>query len=427
MLKRLSFDVEVLTPAFVGGHEPRKLDEYTPLRPHTVRGLLRWWFRAAAGALMWPADDSDSARRLVISELRKAESALFGDTDRASNVVVLPPPELDRARRRTVAKPDPKRSPGLRYLGYGLFEDSKDPEAIHPHATPGAGPISITLGLRREVAGAPELLGAIIWLWTNLGGLGARSRRGYGSLRLAKADSSLNVPRNLIEQPSTPTELVQQLQAGIAWATQVFLDHLPKFTSFPLQRAPGGPHPELRTLYGIAGNDSIVALAGMFSSGNEAMERMGRLFQNFRSTLERNQLGMPPLADYFAVKNSITSRRPPSSLERAAFGLPLPFYFRSLQGAKATFQPENADRLASPLLLRIHALKTGAGQRYVGTLINLVGREDKYVHPLLARRLVERKEDVPFAPPGGTILRQFIQWARTEASKAQARKLGGQQ
>ncbi len=49
MLKRLSFDVEVLTPAFVGGHEPRKLDEYTPLRPHTVRGLLRWWFRAAAG------------------------------------------------------------------------------------------------------------------------------------------------------------------------------------------------------------------------------------------------------------------------------------------------------------------------------------------------------------------------------------------
>jgi RAMP superfamily len=50
MLKRLSFEVEVLTPAFVGGHEPRKLDEYTPLRPHTVRGLLRWWFRAAADA-----------------------------------------------------------------------------------------------------------------------------------------------------------------------------------------------------------------------------------------------------------------------------------------------------------------------------------------------------------------------------------------
>ena len=71
--------------------------------------------------------------------------------------------------------------------------------------------------------------------------------------------------------------------------------------------------------------------------------------------------------------------------------------------------------------------KTGAGQRYVGTLINLVGRGDKYVHPLLARRLVERKEEVPFAPPNGAILRQFIQWAKAEASKAQARKLGGQQ
>lgn len=425
MLKRLSFDVEVLTPAFVGGHEPRKLDEYTPLRPHTVRGLLRWWFRASAGALMWPADDSDSARRLMLTELRKAESALFGDTTRVSNVVVLPP-VVDPARRRPCAKPDPKRSPGLRYLGYGLFEDSKDPEAIHPHATPGAGAITITLGLRREVAGTAELLGAAVWLWTHLGGVGARSRRGYGSLRLVKADDAMDIPRKLIDQPSTPAELVQQLHDGIAWATQVFLDQLPKFTTLLLRRASGGPHPELRTLYGVEGNDSIVALAGMFGSASEAMERMGRLFQSFRSTLERHQLGMPPLADYFAVKNGITSRRPPSSLERAAFGLPLPFYFRSLQGAKATFQPENADRLASPLLLRIHALKTGAGQRYVGTLINLVGRGDKYVHPLLARRLVERKEDVPFAPPNGAILRQFIQWARTEASKAQARKLGGQ-
>lgn len=121
MLKRLSFDVEVLTPAFVGGHEPRKLDEYTPLRPHTVRGLLRWWFRAAAGALMWPADDSDSARRLVIAELRKAESALFGDTERVSNVVVLPP-TVERSRCRLVA----------RYVGTLINLVGREDKYVHP-------------------------------------------------------------------------------------------------------------------------------------------------------------------------------------------------------------------------------------------------------------------------------------------------------
>ncbi|MEZ4363812.1 MAG: type III-B CRISPR module RAMP protein Cmr1 [Kofleriaceae bacterium] len=425
MLKRLSFDVEVLTPAFVGGHEPRKLDEHTPLRPHTIRGLLRWWFRAAAGSVLWPTDQSERARRRMIVELRKVESALFGDTEHASNVMVLPP-KVSRAQCQPFEIPDSRRSPGQRYLGYGLFEDGRRPEAIYPHHTP----IPVTLRLRREITGAPDLLGATVWLWTALGGIGARSRRGYGSLRLVKADDAMRIKGHLIDQPSTHTDLVKQLHDGIAWATNVFLEYLPKFTTHPLQRAPGGPHPELRTLYGIDGDDSIVALAGMFGAASEAMERMGRLFQSFRSTLERHRLGMPPLADYFAVKNSITSRRPPSSLDRAAFGLPLPFYFRSLQGAKATFLPQHADRLASPLLLRIHALKISTGQRYVGTLINLVGRGDSYVHPLLARRLVERKdkdkESGSFAPPNGAILRQFIQWAKTEASNEQARKLRGQ-
>jgi hypothetical protein len=48
------------------------------------------------------------------------------------------------------------------------------------------------------------------------------------------------------------------------------------------------------------------------------------------------------------------------------------------------------------------------------------------VHPLLARQLVERSAKTPFAPPSGDILRQFIQWAKAEASKAQARQFGGQ-
>jgi hypothetical protein len=116
-----------------------------------------------------------------------------------------------------------------------------------------AGEIQQFVGGHAEavVVSLPELLGATIWLWTHLGGLGARSRRAYGSLRLVKADETLRIPRKLIDQPSTPSELVQQLRDGIPWATELFREHLSKLTTFPLQlfvaqcshRSSGAPGP----------------------------------------------------------------------------------------------------------------------------------------------------------------------------------------
>ena len=127
---------------------------------------------------------------------------------------------------------------------------------------------------------------------------------------------------------------------------------------------------------------------------------------------------MPPLADYFTVKTSLQSRRPPASVDRAAFGLPLPFYVRSLGGEKATFQPEHgdSDRLASPLLFRIHVLGRDPNRRYVAVLVNLAGARG--AHPLLGGQLVERKMRRPFPAPDGQIIQQFISWARAEVERA---------
>lgn len=421
LMKRLECQLELLTPAFLGGHEPRKLDEITPIRPHSVRGLLRWWFRAAAATLLWPLDDTPQARERVISELRRVESAIFGSTKQSSTLMVLPP-EVDRLRWGPYHVPDAKRSPGLRYLGYGLFED-RVPEAISP------GAFTLALGLRRELKSVPELLGATLWLWTALGGLGARSRRGFGSLHLVKAAAELRIPREHLSLRNLPSSLLEQMRQGLTWAVGIFREHLPTLTSFPLQGG-SGPYLELRTLCGLEAPDALTVLPGMFNAGTDAMERMGRLFQDFRSTIRRNDLGMPPHADYFAVKTSITSRRPPTTLDRAAFGLPLPFYFRSLQGAKATFTPASLDRLASPLLFRVHALETAGGdRRFAATLINLVanaqGDNAKYVHPLLGHALIERERKEPFPPPSGLLLRQFTRWAKAEASKLQTERLGG--
>ncbi len=414
MLKRLECQLELLTPAFLGGHEPRKLDEITPVRAHSVRGQLRWWFRTAAATLIWPANDTPQAREQAIAELRRIESEIFGDTKRISNLVVLPP-EVDRNRCRVYPAPDAKSAPGLRYLGYGLFEGNSPPEAIAP------GTFTLTLGLRSERKSVPELLGATLWLWTTLGGLGARSRRGFGSLRLSKAPAELEIRSNLLSLRTHPNELLEQLRKGIDWVTEVFREHLPTFLISPLQSG-NGPHLELRTLYGLQGPDALTVLPGMHSSSIEAMERMGRLFRDFRSTLRCRALGREPHADYAAVKESITSGRPPTSLKRAAFGMPLPFLFRSMNHATATFTPVGANRLASPLLLRVHRVSTG----YVATLVNLVARESEYVHPLLGKTLtMRRRPPAPFRAPSGTILRDFTQWAKAQAPEIEVRRQRG--
>lgn len=411
MLTKLAFDVELLTPAYIGGPTPRRLDEHMPLRPSTVRGMLRWWFRAGAAALLWPRDDSGDERARVIEALGQAESILFGSTERASPVVVLPP---EGGVPKEMPPPDPAEFPGVRYLGYGLFDDRN----IVPESLRTPPLLRLTLGLRRDVAGVRELLGATVWLWMALGGLGARSRRGFGSMKLAGAGDTLGWPDDLRRDVATHAELVQQLVRGLDWATDVFREHLPKLTQHPLEIGKG-PHPELRTIRGIG---TVTVLPVDAASGPEALERTGRLFRDFRSTLRRNDLGMPPLADYFAVKTSIQARRPPSNVDRAAFGLPLPFYFRSLGGAKATFEPaperdlEDADRLASPLCFRVHTLGQDPDRKFVAVLVNLA--EAHGASPLLGRKIVERGMRRPFNAPDGKIITQFISWALAEAERA---------
>jgi hypothetical protein len=46
-------------------------------------------------------------------------------------------------------------------------------------------------------------------------------------------------------------------------------------------------------------------------------------------------------------------------VKRAAFGLPIVFYYRSLGGAKGTLEGERHDRRASPLFIRVTRLANG--------------------------------------------------------------------
>src|SRR5271157_4269420 len=73
-----SYEIELITPMFGGGVEPRMNDPSFPIRPTAIRGQLQFWWRATVGA-----------QYATLAGLRAAQSAVWGSTERASRVRVL--------------------------------------------------------------------------------------------------------------------------------------------------------------------------------------------------------------------------------------------------------------------------------------------------------------------------------------------------
>lgn len=425
----IHLELETVTPVFAAGATPRRIDPHTPIRPSAVRGALRQWFRATAVAVLVPRSGGTSQDALI-KELARLEAQVFGDTERASPFAVLAPTfpvtEQGALHHFPPGEPDRIRWAGLRYLGYGLFEDKlKGAQAIADHRR-----FDLRLALRRrgdrEQADLRELLSATAWLWLNLGALGARSRRGFGAIRLYPGEHDGFVCReDLRVPPADNRALASYLAAGKTWAWQAFYDHLR--TTFDKRRPDDidGKAADLpmRTLAGV---ETFTPLPHEFADPIEALDFAGRLFRDYRSTLERGKRGEQPLPDYTSVKAAIQRRRPPGSVDRAAFGLPLPFYFRSLGGQRTRFVPRRPgakspdDRLASPLCIRICPVGDAHSPRYVPVLYNWA--ETRGAQPLLGCEVWDEvSRGIVAEIPDSKIIASFIDWAWRQPRRASGR------
>jgi len=145
MLKRITFEIETITPMFLAGADQGKAE----LRAASIKGLLRFWWRALQA-------ESD------IAELRKKEAGIFGSSDEktggskfslrvvASNPITgkFSPLPHSTTKKFTFVGIAPKQT-------FTIFINSKND--------------------------ANEF-GNILEISLLLGGLGRRSRRGFGSV-----------------------------------------------------------------------------------------------------------------------------------------------------------------------------------------------------------------------------------------------------
>lgn len=344
-MHKLSLTYRLLTPAWLGGPE-----QSTPeVRMQSLKGLLRWWYRAAD------------------PEFSLHESDVFGGIARGkgqSPVLLRPEPvdfkpwawdeplvrRFDEGHGRNMFN-------GIRYLcgpGVQAFKEVR-------RALPADLRFTVHMVWPRLASGelgGRQLRGAVsaAWLLGHLGGMGARGRRGWGSLSLErwkweKGETDLaGLP--LLCTSASVTEWYE----GLGQAMRTFDRWFPKRRA---QRKGTDTHPN------TWGREFALVLRSRTYTGATAwaaaMDDSGKVFQRFRRRYQ---------PDYDRVKAWLSRGGPPLAPHRASFGLPLSFRFSSVQGATAWAMASRderiqADRHASILHVRVASLADGLHPLYL--------------------------------------------------------------
>ena len=346
MAARIDITLETVTPLFLGGAEPRGKPE---LRSPSFRGALRYWLRAALGGVL--GDDEKA--------VRCAEASVFGSTEEewggASAVIIqvshptLTPQEFRKQPAQTIIKygRQLKQPTGRDYLYWPMAQFRNLPARyfIPPNT-------SFTLTLRVR-PGVPDwesklyqAMGAL-WLLVQLGGVGSRSRRTAGSLVVSEPEQFSNLSFAL--KGSTPRDIAAELGEGLkrirTTLERVYKAEPPKFQ---------GPHAAFDVLHPQV---CKIWVLGLWASWEKAVESIGAAFRDFRTYRE---------PDHTEVERWLNGESI-STVERAVFGLPLPFRYQN--GPSGTVQGrtqpagEEITRRASPLWLKVSKTK---GEQFAG-------------------------------------------------------------
>lgn len=159
-MRELRVTLETVTAVLVHG-----TDGKTPeLRPPSFRGVMRYWWRAALGGII--GDEN-------LKGLHELEGAVFGSTEQASPI-------------------------GLRLKALDIQKTKAD---LLPHKSRFI-PSGALDGTFELILTQPRHDDALVWdaacasleLALAFGGVGQRSRRGYGALRIVEASDALVKP-----------------------------------------------------------------------------------------------------------------------------------------------------------------------------------------------------------------------------------------
>ena len=165
MYSKLEFELEFITPAFIGGAFN---EEEVELRPASLIGSLRYWFRNLLGTI---TDNVDA--------IYKLEEELFGSQQKAGAVKVKVSAIAFKIKK-DFNHLEEKELEALSYIGFGNILKKKGNYIIRPYLDLGSK-FQITFLVPKKYE---DLFVSFLYLYNFLGSLGGRSRRGWGNFIL---------------------------------------------------------------------------------------------------------------------------------------------------------------------------------------------------------------------------------------------------
>lgn len=349
----LEFTLRLVTPAFIGGGDDIEANtslEYKGRKPRhrqigqggdslripSLRGVLRFWLRA-----------KEDPRNL--EGLHSTEAMVFGSADTGQGLRIRPIGRPAwKAEEITAPAGDAKA-----YLGYGPLNYSEATRGFSSHnkftfrdAIPAGTAFSFAAsGTSRQIE---ELRSCLILLHL-FGGIGARSRRGWGSVEVESPEiPSLVKP----EQPDSLNEWFVEL-LGSVWSNS----YRPSNASIT---------PTYSAFSHVTGIRLTPVLDGDYG---QVFEEFVRRFANVRLWRSRSRSKRAQTDHDLEQKDGGDANALTDVPERLAFGLPYSPMSRNngwsiaYHGRKNTASSTNerdwTTRRASPLFLKVHSAPKG--------------------------------------------------------------------
>lgn len=325
LLKEFRVTLETVTPLFLGGAEPRpseKASGMPELRPPSLRGSMRYWFRALMGGIY-----GDSDKDLILKMEKQAFGGVAENNSGGASQVAI---KIRNEKLKELKKYEKIKGPngralippaGRDYL-YWSMDRSGSVERNNllqaRYFIPADSSFDVHLDFKPLVEA--ELIKQIVysfWLSVQLGGIGARSRRTAGSLHLgSNSHEYLPAPLRL----GTQDDIANQLGISLTNIRKSLGASLPR----PTIHAPAHfdvLHPNVCKIW----------VLGVAKNSEGMVKAIGERMQTYRNHTPNGQ------------------NRETWLLERSIFGMPV----KGLKGI---------ERRASPLWLKISKV----GEYYAG-------------------------------------------------------------